>query len=36
MIEKYPIMSIEDGLDEDDFEGWKLAEEKIGSKIMTV
>ncbi len=36
MIEKYPIMSIEDGLAEDDFEGWKLAEEKIGSKIMTV
>ncbi|HRX63512.1 MAG TPA: phosphopyruvate hydratase [Candidatus Absconditabacterales bacterium] len=36
MIEKYPIMSIEDGLDEDDFEGWKLVEQKIGSKIMTV
>lgn len=33
---KYPIISIEDGLAEDDFEGWKLAEEKIGSKIMTV
>ena len=36
MIEKYPIISIEDGLAEDDFEGWKLAEEKMWSKIMTV
>jgi enolase len=36
MVSKYPIMSIEDGLAEDDFDGWKLAEEKLGSKIMTV
>lgn len=36
MVSKYPIMSIEDGLAEDDFEWWKLAEEKLGSKIMTV
>lgn len=36
MVSKYPIISIEDGLAEDDFEGWKLAEKKLGSKIMTV
>ncbi|PID35039.1 MAG: phosphopyruvate hydratase [candidate division SR1 bacterium] len=35
-IEKYPIVSIEDGLDEDDFAGWALLNAKIGDKIMTV
>lgn len=33
---KYPIISIEDGMAEDDFQWWKLMEEKLGSKIMTV
>ena len=34
--EKYPIMSIEDGMDEDDFEGWKKFNTALGSQIMTV
>lgn len=33
---KYPILSIEDGLDEDDWEGWKLLTDKIGSKVQLV
>jgi len=33
---KYPIVSIEDGLDEDDWDGWKSLTEKIGSKIQLV
>lgn len=33
---KYPIISIEDGMAEDDFEGWKLMESKLWDKIMTV
>ncbi|MBN2291299.1 MAG: phosphopyruvate hydratase [Pirellulales bacterium] len=33
---KYPIVSIEDGCDEDDWEGWKLMTEKLGSKIQLV
>ncbi|MDD2384184.1 MAG: phosphopyruvate hydratase [Sulfurospirillaceae bacterium] len=33
---KYPIVSIEDGLSEDDWEGWKLLTEKLGSKIQLV
>ncbi len=32
-VEKYPIISIEDGLAEDDWEGWKLMTEKLGHKI---
>jgi enolase len=32
----YPIVSIEDGLSEDDFEGWKLITDKIGGKIQLV
>lgn len=35
-VEKYPIISIEDGMAEDDFDGWKLITEKLGSKIMLV
>jgi enolase len=35
-ITKYPIMSIEDGMAEDDFEGWKLITEKLGNQIMLV
>lgn len=33
---KYPIYSIEDGLAEDDFEGWKILTEKLGDKIQLV
>lgn len=33
---KYPIVSLEDGLAEDDWDGWKLLTEKIGSKIQLV
>ena len=35
-IEKYPILSIEDGLDEDDWAGWKSLTEKIGDKVQLV
>ena len=35
-IEKYPIVSIEDGLAEDDWDGWKLMTERIGDKIQLV
>ena len=34
--EKYPICSIEDGCDEDDWDGWKLMTEKLGGKIQLV
>ncbi len=34
--EKYPILSIEDGLAEDDWAGWKLLTEKIGDKVQLV
>lgn len=33
---KYPIISIEDGLAEDDWAGWKLATEKLGDKVQLV
>ena len=33
---RYPIISIEDGLAEDDWEGWKLMSEKLGNKIQLV
>lgn len=36
LIEKYPIISIEDGLAEDDFEGWQKMTTKLGKKIMLV
>jgi len=35
-VEKYPICSIEDGLAEDDWQGWKLLTERLGSKIQLV
>ena len=35
-INKYPIISIEDGLDEDDWDAWKLMTQKIGKKIQLV
>lgn len=36
MVEKYPIISIEDGLDEDDWEGHKLLTERIGDRVQLV
>ena len=35
-VNKYPIVSIEDGLAEDDWAGWKLLTEKLGKKIQLV
>lgn len=35
-LEKYPIVSIEDGLAEDDWEGYKLMTEKLGQKVQIV
>ncbi|MGM0432933.1 MAG: phosphopyruvate hydratase [Spirochaetota bacterium] len=35
-VDTYPIISLEDGLDEDDWEGWKLLTEKIGDKVQLV
>ena len=35
-LEKYPIVSIEDGLAEDDWDGWKLMTEKLGGKLQLV
>ena len=35
-VDKYPIISIEDGLAEDDWEGWKLLTERLGSKLQLV
>jgi len=36
LSEKYPIISIEDGMDENDWEGWKYLTEKIGDKVQLV
>ncbi len=36
LSEKYPIFSIEDGLDENDWAGWKLLTDKLGKKIQLV
>ena len=35
-VDKYPIVTIEDGCSEDDWEGWKLLTEKLGSKVQLV
>lgn len=35
-VEKYPIISIEDGMAEDDFDGWKEITRELGDKIMLV
>ena len=35
-VDKYPILTIEDGLGEDDWEGWKLLTEKLGKKVQLV
>ncbi|MGD9886967.1 MAG: phosphopyruvate hydratase [Bacilli bacterium] len=36
LVEKYPIVSIEDGLDENDWDGWKYLTKLIGKKIQLV
>ena len=36
LSEKYPIISIEDGMDENDWDGWKYLTEKIGDKVQLV
>lgn len=35
-VERYPIVSIEDGMDESDWEGWKILTEKVGDKCQLV
>jgi enolase len=35
-VEKYPIISIEDGMDENDWEGWKMLTDRLGSKVQLV
>ena len=36
LVEKYPIISIEDGMGEEDYEGWKLLTDKIGHDVQLV
>ncbi len=36
LVDKYPIVSIEDGLAEDDWEGWKLLTDALGKKVQLV
>jgi len=36
LAEKYPIISIEDGMAEDDWDGWKLLTERLGAKVQLV
>lgn len=36
LVERYPIISIEDGLAEEDWEGWKLLTQKLGQKVQLV
>ncbi len=36
LVKKYPIISIEDGLAEDDWDGWKLLTDKLGNKVQIV
>lgn len=36
LASKFPIISIEDGMDENDWEGWKLLTEKLGGKVQLV
>ncbi len=36
LIEKYPIMSIEDGMGEEDWDGWKLLTDRIGDRVQLV
>ncbi|SCG83013.1 phosphopyruvate hydratase [Proteiniborus sp. DW1] len=36
LVNKYPIISIEDGLDEEDWEGWKALTERLGDRVQLV
>lgn len=36
LVDKYPIISIEDALDEEDWDGWKLLTERLGNKVQLV
>jgi len=36
LVARYPIISIEDGMDEDDWDGWKMLTEAIGDKVQLV
>lgn len=36
LTEKYPIISIEDGMDENDWDGWKMLTDRIGSRVQLV
>lgn len=36
LVDRYPILSIEDGLDESDWEGWKLLTQRLGSRVQLV
>lgn len=36
LVDKYPIISLEDGIDEEDWEGWKLLMDRLGEKIQLV
>ena len=36
LSKKYPIISIEDGMDENDWDGWKMLTEKVGDKVQLV
>ena len=36
LVNKYPILSIEDGMDENDWDGWKKLTERLGSKVQLV
>jgi enolase len=35
-VARYPVISLEDGLSEDDWEGWKLLQARIGDKVQLV
>ncbi|AQS53452.1 Enolase [Jeotgalibaca dankookensis] len=36
LVSKYPIISIEDGMDQNDWDGWKLLTDRLGSKVQIV
>ena len=36
LVDQYPILSIEDGLAEDDWEGWAMLSEKLGDRVQLV
>ncbi|MDO4432615.1 MAG: phosphopyruvate hydratase, partial [Aerococcaceae bacterium] len=36
LVNKYPIITIEDGMDENDWDGWKLLTERLGSRVQLV